>query len=133
MTCRCEKTEVECLSALPIELCLRVVKDADSGPFQFIIKDEDGVPIDITNDTIRLRVFDELGGVVKLTKANTPGQHWDAFNGKTRFTIARTDISDTLGDEVTDWVYEVRRIQTDNTETVHYQGDFEIRLSVAGG
>ena len=84
------------------------------------------------NDTVKLRVFDYVGGSLKLEKTNPSGAHSDPTNGKTRFTIGRTDITDTLTDFETTWVYDVRRIQAPGDEAVHVAGDFIVQLGVGG-
>ncbi len=131
MTCQPSMARVS-VSVLPSQIDLALVKDADT-TFEFGLLDADSNPVDITADTVELNVYDYTGGTSKLVKSNGPGSHYDAANGKTRFTIARTDIADTLEDETTAWVYEVRRVQAAGAESVHLQGSFAVRLSVAGG
>jgi hypothetical protein len=94
--------------------------------------DGDGQPIDITADSVKFDVRDIIGGSLKLTKTNASGSHSDPINGKTQFTIARTDITDTLTDKVTCWKYEIRRILVSTDEAVHITGDFNVHLAIGG-
>lgn len=128
MSCRICSDD-ECVSVVPSEVCLELVKDADT-VFEFTLTDGDSNPVDLTTDTVKLTVKDKIGGVQKLQKTNTPGSHSDPTSGKTRFTIEDTDIIDTLTDKQTVWVYEIRRIQASAAEAVHIMGDFIVHLAV---
>jgi hypothetical protein len=124
-SCRCSD-EVVCKSVLPIELCLKLVRDATTS-FGFVLLDEEGNPIDVTSDDIRLNIYDEIGGSIKLSKSATK---LDAANGKIEFTINSGDLP-ALTEVETVWVYEIRRTSVTDNE-VHYQGDFKIYLAPAG-
>lgn len=131
MSCTTSTTE-ECVSVVPSEVCLELVKDADT-TFEFTLTDGKSVPVDITADTVQLNVRDKIGGTSKLAKSNAPGSHSDPTSGKTQFTISDTDITDTLLPHIViTWVYEVRRIQASGAEAVHIMGKFIVHLSVGG-
>ena len=127
----CEKAAGTCISVIPSEVCLRLVKDADT-TFEFILTDGECVPVNITNDSVRLTVKDYPGGTTKITKTNAPGGHVDPDNGKTQFKILKTDISETFDVDQVRWVYEVRRIQAGGDEAVHLKGDFVVDRGVGG-
>jgi hypothetical protein len=113
----------DCFGLIPSEVCIEIV-DGTQKVFEVEIMDNEGDPIDITNDTITFTVKDEFGGTTKLQKINTVGGHSDPTNGKTIFTIAQTDIPPVSPYEVRNWVYEIRRTDAGSVEDVHLQGDF---------
>ena len=120
-------TPSACISVIPSEICLEVVKDADT-EFEFTLTDGYDNPVDITTDTVVLTIRDYLGGTTKLQKTNAPGSHEIPTDGKTRFSITNSDITDTLTDAQTVWVYEVRRIDAALLEYVHIAGEFLIKV-----
>jgi len=109
-----------------------MVVDADS-TFTFILTNARGEAVDITGDSVKLTVRDVKGGTLKLQKTNGPGAHDDPQNGKTSFTITRTDITATPADETFFWVYEIRRIDAGTSqEHVHLEGAFVVEPAVGG-
>lgn len=129
MSSDCQKQTGTCVEVVPSEICLRIVQDADT-TFEFILTDGECKPVNITNDTVKLTVKDEPGGVVKLQKTNAPGEHSTPANGKTQFEIAHDDITDVLTVGETCWVYELRRIDASAKESVHITGNFYVQRSV---
>lgn len=127
MSCSVNSDPAELVSVIPSEIDIELVKDADT-EFEFTLNDGDDEPVDITADTVQLTVRDYLGGATKLQKTNVAGGHSNPTDGKTIFTIANTDIIDTLTDAQTVWVYEVRRIDGSALEHVHIAGNFIIRV-----
>lgn len=121
----------ELVAVVPSVVDLQLVIDADT-TFEFILTDGNCEPVDITNDSVIFTVRDYPGGTLKLQKTNASGEHSTPAQGKTEFTVARTDITDTLTDKHTKWVYEARRIQASGAESVHIEGDFTVNLSVGG-
>lgn len=117
----------KCVSVTPSEVCLELVKDADT-EFEFTLTDGDDNPVDLTADTVVLTVRDYLGGTTKLQKTNAPGGHVNPTDGKTRFWILNGDIVDTLADAQTVWIYEIRRIDAALLEYVHIAGDFVVKV-----
>jgi hypothetical protein len=128
MSCNDLCTQEECISDIPSNICLELVKDADT-TFTCTLTDGYGNAIDITNDSVVLTVHDYLGGAQKLQKTNLTGEHSDPENGQTQFKIENADIADTLTDERTEWIYEIRRIQSGGDESVHIAGDFIVFLT----
>lgn len=127
----CQKATGNCVSVVPSEVCLRLVKDADT-TFEFILTDGECVPVNITSDSVRLTVKDYPGGTTKITKTNAPGSHVDPENGKTQFKITRTDITDSMTVDEFKWIYEVRRIQAGGDEAVHLKGSFFVERVIGG-
>ncbi len=125
------RTGDELVAVVPSVIDLQLVKDADT-TFEFILTDGNCEPVDISADSVRITVRDYLGGALKIQKTNSVGGHSDPTQGKTEFTIARTDITDTLTVTHTRWVYEIRRIQVGGSESVHIEGNFIVDLSVGG-
>lgn len=118
----CFPQDEACVAITPSEVCLRIVRGTDS-TFVFVLTDGDGNPIDLSSDTVKLTVRDYPGGTLKVQKTNGSTEHLDPTNGRTQFTIEKTDIV-VPGSDMMDWVYEVRRIDGSGKETVHIAGRF---------
>lgn len=121
-------SSADCFELIPSEVCIEIIEGTQK-VFEVEIMDNEGDPIDITSDTITFTIKDEIGGVTKLQKINTPA-HSDPTNGKTTFTIAQTDIPSVSPYEVRNWVYEIRRTDAGSLEDVHLQGAFIVNPSV---
>ncbi len=128
--CRvCDKLKLNgCVAIVPSEICIRIVKGTDN-IFEFVLLDGKGEAVDIRVDDVTLTVKDYVGGTTKISKSNLHGTHLDGENGRTLFTIAGSDITDTSND-VLYWVYEVRRTQPLGQEHVHLTGPFIIDAPV---
>jgi len=118
------------ISIVPVQIDLEVTYKTNFSIECVLLND--GEPVDITTDSVRLTVRDYKGGTAKIQKTNTTGEHAEPTNGKTIFDIAPADFVDDQTDENVDWVYEVRRITSGNEEYVHIQGDFIVKLAVGG-
>lgn len=122
----------------PDEVDIRIVRGTDNSIDFILLNNLDasgGTPLDITNDTVKFTARADFGegSTVKIpTKTNGPGQHEDPVNGRTQFTIARTEIDGEADeDQETVWFYEVRRIAaTTLTQNVHLQGKLLITPAV---
>jgi len=90
------------------------------------------LPVDITNDTIKVTVKDEFGGVIKIaTKNMTPGNHTDPVNGKTSFSWSKVETTTTTPKDEVDWKWEVRRVLSGSAaEVVYIHGDLRLMPSV---
>ena len=104
---------------------IRVRKGTDN-TFEFILTDGDGEPVNIIDDDVVFTVRDMLGGTVQFEKANAGGTHLDGFNGKTEFTVDKTDIDAVSDIDTTFWVYDIRRIRVGGQENVYIAGQFII-------
>jgi len=123
----------DCFDALPTAQCIEILADTDT-ELRFRLTDSDGKSIDISLDQVDFTARDTIEGVELLTYSNAPGEHEDAGNGITAFTVLRADINGALdpADESADWVYEVRRIRPAGQQYVHIQGQFLVRPSIGG-
>lgn len=127
----CGATVADCVAVIPSEVCIRLVFGTDT-EWDFVLLDGDGEPVDITADDVRLTVKDEIGGTLKIQKTNAAGTHADPTNGRTVFTLAPGDITDTPDGDRWFWVYEVRRFigGAGGDEAIHLQGDFVVDPAV---
>jgi hypothetical protein len=91
-----------------------------------------GVPVDITNDTVKITAKDEFGGVLTIpTKTMGPGNHTDPVNGKTAFTWSKTETTTTTPKDEVGWKWEVRRVLSGSAaEVVYIHGDLKLMPSV---
>lgn len=119
--------------ATPTDKNISITRNTDND-LEFIIKDDLGAVIDITNDTVKFTAVDSFAGPTRIaTKTNGVGQHSDPTNGKTKFVIAKEDIDDEVSRSIdTVWIYEVRRIKAGagSDEFVHYMGKLTVKPSV---
>lgn len=122
----CEKTPV--LSVRPSKVDIELALGTDN-EIEFILTDGLSDPVGLSDSNVIFTAWDSIGGTVKLgPKTNEPGDHTDAFNGKTSFVIDRTEIDDEPDSTTkTFWVYEVRRKQlAADLENVHLTGQLII-------
>ncbi|NIQ91000.1 MAG: hypothetical protein GWM98_04620 [Nitrospinaceae bacterium] len=134
MSCdACTKVVGAIVAIVPSEICVEIIR-GNYTPFEFHILDESGDPVNISADAVRLRIWDEPGGTLKIEKENGPGEHLDPTNGRTKIYIEADDISDPQGSDRLYWVYEVRRlIGESETETkVHISGQFIVEPAPGG-
>jgi hypothetical protein len=91
-----------------------------------------GLPIDITNDTVKITAKDDWNGTTKIaTKSLTPGIHTDPADGKTAFTWTRTETFSSTPKDVVIWKWEVRRVTSGSLlEVVYIHGDLVLAPSV---
>jgi hypothetical protein len=99
------------LDILPATQDISVIRGTDN-TIEFRLTDGAGTPVNITNDSVKFTVRTSAGGTVAVaTKTNAAGQHFDPTQGKTRFKLTKTDLTETgVTSGLTRWSYEVRRI-----------------------
>lgn len=90
------------------------------------------VPVNITNDTIKVTAKDAFGGTIKIpTKSITPGNHTDPVNGKTAFSWSKVETATTTPADEVDWKWEVRRVLSGSgAEVIYIHGDLKLMPSV---
>lgn len=108
------------------------VQQGTDNAIEFQLTDNDGNPVDLTNDNVKFTARDEFGGTVTIaTKTNSPGQHLDPANGKTIFVLTKTDLETLTPDSQTTWKYEVRRVfAATNYEVIYIHGNLILEPSV---
>jgi hypothetical protein len=91
-----------------------------------------GLPVDITNDTVKITAKDEFAGTVKIaTKSIGPGNHSDPANGKTAFAWTKLETMTTTPKDEVGWKWEVRRVLSGSgAEVVYIHGDLKLMPSV---
>ena len=124
MSCRAKHECVE-VAVEPACVDLRLRKGTDN-TFEFILTDGVGEPVNIINDEVVFTVRDMVGGAAQFDKTNVGGSHLDGFNGKTEFTVDKTDIDAVSDIDTTFWVYDIRRIRVGGQENVYIAGQFII-------
>jgi hypothetical protein len=129
LCCPLEKIKAG-IAITPDEACIRCMRSMDF-TIEVVLTNGKGKPVDISLDTIKLRIYDERGGTLKIEKTSLPGTHVDGLNGRTSFTIGRTDIESDNG-KTFSWLYEVRRIEDTLEERVHLTGPFVVDPPVGG-
>ena len=132
MSCNICENEI-CQGIEPSKICLTVPRDVDS-VLTFVLTDGEGNTVDLTIDTVEFTVKDTHDGTVKIDYKNEPGEHLDPTNGRTQIEILKADISSVAvpADESQSWKYEVRRIDDDDKEALHIEGDFIVEPTVGG-
>ena len=118
-TMTCDTAQRVCIRPANIDVCL---VRATTNVLEVVLTDAAGVSVDITNDT------------VKFTVRDGPGEHLDPTEGRTEFTIEKTEIDDEVARTTeTYWFFEVRRITPAGVENVHIQGRLVITPDVGAG
>lgn len=96
---------------------------ATTNVLEVVLTDAAGESVNIGADVVKFTVRDGPGGTVKIAKENGPGEHLDDAEGRTEFTIEKTEIDDEVSQTAdTYWFFEIRRIQPTGVENVHIQG-----------
>ncbi len=127
----CDTAQRVCIRPANIDVCL---VRATTNVLEVVLTDAAGVSVDITNDTVKFTVRDGPGGTVEIAKSNGPGEHLDPTEGRTEFTIEKTEIDDEVARTTeTYWFFEVRRITPAGVENVHIQGRLVITPDVGAG
>lgn len=114
-----------CAEFVPSFACLRIAKGTDF-MFEAVLTDAENEPVDLTLDTVIFTVWNYLGGTKKIQKTNAPGAHEDPTNGRTRFHIQASDISEAQGSDSLYWQFEIRRVDSIGHIAVHILGDFVV-------
>jgi hypothetical protein len=113
------------ISVLPTIINFKLVQKTDN-MIEFVIE-TNGKADDITNDSVRLFIKTNYGGVTKVDRTNAPGAHSDPTNGKTQFQLTKTDLVGTPTTALNTWVYELHRIfGGTNDDIVYLAGNVEL-------
>lgn len=116
------------LSLLPETIHIQVAQNT-SNVIEFTLTDA-GDAVDITNDTVTFVVKTGYGGTSKISKSNGVGAHSTPLEGKTRFTLSKTETTGVSVSVSESWVYQVRRIVAGSgDEIVYMQGNFYLNPS----
>ncbi len=122
------------LSILPIHYDLQVTRGTDNS-FEFLFSNpEIGTAYDISGDTIVLLArLDTFDGTLKLNKTKAPGSHSAPLEGRTIITLTKVDLADApvSADDISKWLYAVRRIPASGYEQVWFSGLIYLNPTVA--
>lgn len=116
----CNDTTRVCIRPAAVDVGL---VRATTNTLEIVLTDAAGVSVNIAADTVKFTARDGHGGTVKIAKSNGPGEHLVDAEGRTEFTIEKTEIDDEVSQTAdTFWFFEVRRIGPTGIENVHIQG-----------
>jgi hypothetical protein len=115
------------LSLIPEPINIAIKQGTDA-VIEFQLLRENLTPVDLTAHAVKFTAKDTFGGDVRIaTKTNASGGHSVPVDGKTIFTITKTDTTTaTPADEVT-WVYEVRLVESNGQESVYIDGELRLK------
>lgn len=80
----------------------------EKATFEWTLRMPDGVPYDLTDDTVDLYVSKGVDRAFHLKKSSLPGAHWNALGGTVRMTLNATSATDVPFARIHQiWWYEI--------------------------